>query len=169
MLTSETWKSITGYATYFVSNLGNVMSCLTGPVAQLVNKYGYYVVRLRLGRRIKYVHRLVATYFIENTDPENKTKVDHINRDKLDNRVANLRYATEHENSLNKGKIQKTTSSQYKGVYLCKRSNKWRSMIQYNRKKYYLGTYTDEEDAARAYNSKATEFFKEFACLNIIG
>ena len=165
----EEWKSITGYATFLVSNLGNVMSCLTGPVAQLVNKYGYYVVRLRLGRRIKYVHRLVATYFLENTDPENKTKVDHINRDKLDNRVTNLRYATEHENCLNKGKTQKTTSSRYKGVYLCKRSNKWRSMIQYNRKKYYLGTYTDEEDAARAYNEKATEFFKEFAYLNIIG
>ena len=169
MQTSETWISIIGYSTYLVSNLGNVMSCLTGPVVQLVNKYGYCVVRLRLGRRIKYVHRLVATDFIENTDPENKTKVDHINRDKLDNRVANLRYATEHENSLNKGKIQKTTSSQYKGVYLDKRSNKWRSMIQYQRKKYYLGTFTDEEDAARAYNEKATEFFKEFACLNIIG
>ena len=165
----EEWKSITGYATFLVSNLGNVMSCLTGPVAQLVNKYGYYVVRLRLGRRIKYVHRLVATYFLENTDPENKTKVDHINRDKLDNRVTNLRYATEHENCLNKGKIQKTTSSRYKGVYLCKKSNKWRSMIQYNRKKYYLGAFVDEEDAARAYNEKATEFFKEFACLNIIG
>ena len=166
---SEEWKSITGYATFLVSNLGNVMSCLTGPVAQLVNKYGYYVVRLRIGHRIKYVHRLVATYFLENTDPENKTKVDHINRDKLDNKVTNLRYATEHENSLNKGKTQKTTSSRYKGVYLCKKSNKWRSMIQYNRKKYYLGTYTDEEDAARAYNEKATEFFKEFTYLNIIG
>ena len=158
-----TWKSIIGHGAFLVSNLGNVMSCLTGPVAQLVNKYGYYVVRLRLKRRIKYVHRLVATYFIENTDPENKTNVDHLNRDKLDNRVTNLRYATEHENSLNKGKIHKTTSSQYKGVYLCKRSNKWRSMIQYNRKKYYLGTFTDEEDAARAYNEKATELFKEFA------
>ena len=42
-------------------------------------------------------------------------------------------------------------------------------MVQYSRKKYYLGTFTDEEDAARAYNEKATEFFKEFACLNIIG
>ena len=49
-------KSIVGNATYLVSNLGNVMSCLTGPVAQLVNKYGYYVVRFRLKHRIKYVH-----------------------------------------------------------------------------------------------------------------
>ena len=165
----EEWKGITGYATFLVSNLGNVMSCLTGPVAQLVNKYGYYVVQLRLGRRIKYVHRLVATYFLENTDPENKTKVDHINRDKLDNRVTNLRYASEHENCLNKGKIQKTTTSRYKGVYLDKRTNKWRASIGYNRKKYYLGAYANEDDAARAYNEKATEFFKEFAYLNIIG
>ena len=95
--------------------------------------------------------------------------MDHINRDKLDNRVTNLRYATEHENCLNKGKIQKTTTSRYKGVYLCKRTNKWRASIGYNRKKYYLGAYANEEDAARAYNEKATEFFKEFAYLNIIG
>jgi hypothetical protein len=92
-----------------------------------------------------------------------QTQVGHINRDKLDNAITNLRYATPYENSLNKGKIQRPTSSQYKGVYLDKKTGKWRAMIQYNRTKYYLGSFSEEKDAALAYNQKATEFFKEFA------
>ena len=43
------------------------------------------------------------------------------------------------------------------------------SIYRIQPEKYYLGAYANEDDAARAYNEKATEFFKEFAYLNIIG
>ena len=86
LVTYQEWKSIYGHAAYFVSNFGSVMTCLIGPVTQLVNKYGYYVVRLR--RRARYVHRLVATCFIENNDPESKRKFDHINRGRLGNNTS---------------------------------------------------------------------------------
>ena len=54
------------------------------------------------------IHRLVALHYISN--PQNKLQVDHINRIKTDNRVENLRWATNSENNLNKGLIKTNTS-----------------------------------------------------------
>ena len=56
----------------------------------------------------------------------------------------------------------------YKGVCLCKKSNKWRATIMIDGKNKHLGLFTNEEDAAQAYNTKAIELFGEFANLNII-
>lgn len=69
---------------------------------------GYLQVNLRGIRNPQHVHRLVAEAFIPN--PENKPCVDHINGNKLDNRVENLRWVTNKENSNN-------PNTKYKNVY----------------------------------------------------
>ena len=62
---------------------------------------------------------------------------------------------------------RKRSSSQYKGVMFIKRQNKWRAQICLKRKKYYLGMYSTEEEAARARDRKVIEVFGyEADCLN---
>jgi len=90
--------------------------------------------------------------------------VDHINHNILDNRKSNLRLCTIQKNSFNRRKTGQT--SKYKGIYFDKSHSKFKSQIKFNKKTYNLGRYYSEIEAARAYDAKAKELFKEFACLN---
>lgn len=100
--------------------------------------------------------------------------VDHINGDKLDNRRSNLRLATRKDNEANKRKRRTQAggdpSSKYKGVSKISDGRKkcWRATITYEKRQIKLGTYYSEEDAARAYNKAALEYYSEFAHLNEI-
>jgi hypothetical protein len=57
----------------------------------------------------------------------------------------------------------------YKGVAFCRKSGRWRASIRHKNRKYSLGRYSVEEDAARAYDARARELFGEFARLNFPG
>lgn len=74
-------------------------------------------------------------------------EVDHINRNRLDNRRANLRVTTRRQNSQNMPS-QEGTSSRYRGVTLEKRSGKWVAQVQTGGRGYNLGSYASEEEAA---------------------
>ena len=128
---------------------------------------GYYKVMLtRDGKQYqKRVHRLLAETFIPN--PNNLPFVDHIDRDKTNNSLSNLRWATNQQNCMNASKT-KNTSSLYKGVSWFKQAKKWQSQIKFNGKKIHLGLFNSEEDSARAYDLKAIELFGEFASINNI-
>lgn len=90
---------------------------------------------------------------------------DHIDRDKFNNKRDNLRPCTRQQNCFNTAK-HKHSVSKYKGV--TPRKDMWRAQITKDYKKYHIGTYCTEEEAALAYNEKAKELFGEFANLNII-
>lgn len=99
--------------------------------------------------------------------PEKGLVVDHINRNRLDCRKSNLRFVTRHQNAQNIGK-QKNNTSGYRGVWKTQ-NNTWAADIKVNYKKICLGRYLEIEDAARAYNKAAKQYFGEFAVLNEIG
>lgn len=95
---------------------------------------------------------------------------DHINRDKLDNRKENLRHATRAQQMQNRDKQTGNYTSKYKGVYLDRRSGRFRAHINDPKtgKKISLGSFVNEDDAAVKRNEAAIEYYGEFAVLNII-
>lgn len=89
--------------------------------------------------------------------------IDHINRNKLDNRRENLRVVTYSQNGMNRG-VNSGSLTGFKGAI--KESNRFISRIGVNGKNIYIGTFTTAEDAAKAYNIKAEKYFGEYALLN---
>lgn len=90
--------------------------------------------------------------------------IDHINQNKIDNRINNLRYATPSQNSINVP-IKNNNTSGYKGVY--KNHNKWAARITKDRKYIHGGIgYSTREEAAERYNQLAIENYGEYAALN---
>ena len=151
----EIWKDIKEFeGLYQVSNLGNIKSLnyrgtKTEKLLKLVpNKIGYINVQLCKNGKPKpyYVHRLVATHFINNE--ENKNEVNHINMIKTDNRVKNLEWCTKSENIIHS--VNNNSSNNSIGVYFCKKRNNWRTCIQRNSKRVSIGCYSTKEEAISA-------------------
>ena len=96
----EEWKVIENHNNYEISNLGNVRNIKTGRILKYyIAGGGYYYTRLGAGKKYL-VHRLVGKSFIENDD-ENKKEIDHIDRNKLNNNMNNLRWVNKHQNMMN--------------------------------------------------------------------
>ena len=117
---------------------------------------GYFYVRFF--KKAAYVHRLVFLYHFGYLPKF----VDHINGNKQDNRIENLREATRSQNMINVGKSTLNKSG-YKGVSFNKKMNKWTAQIKQNNKHFYLGHFDSPEKAHETYRKKATELYGEFA------
>ena len=109
--------------------------------------------------RYVYLHRVIM-----NAKPGQQ--VDHINNNGLDCRRVNLRLCTDAQNHYNKPKPNIITTSRFKGVCLEKRTGKWIAGGKHNWKRYNLGVYKTEEEAAAVYDKWAIEHFGEFALTN---
>lgn len=91
--------------------------------------------------------------------------IDHINRDRLDNRKCNFRIVTRAQNMMNKSQYRNNTSG-FRGVTWMKSEQLWVARIDHNRKAIFLGYFKDPEEAARAYDAAAREYRGDFAALN---
>lgn len=94
-----------------------------------------------------------------------RTQVDHINHDTLDNRRENLRIASNAENGRNR-RAHRDGTSGFKGVTFHKLRGKWMAAIKHAGKSLYLGLFLTREEAAIAYNEAALKYYGEFALLN---
>ena len=146
----QEWKVIEGYeGLYEVSYDGEVYSHHTGKDLKPGRaSSGYMTVSLNKNGKPKShtVHRLVAKAFIPN--PENKTDVDHINRNRTDNRVENLIWASRSDNNVNTC-IRKDNKTGYKNI--CK--TKWGYEVQINRNKLRYRKHCKTLDEAIAQKS----------------
>ena len=160
------WKAIEEFEEYEVSIEGEVRSNKNGK--QRILKpwihLGYKNIDLWKNNKSynKKVARLVALAFLPN--PEGLPEVDHIDNNKLNNRVENLRWCSRLQNQWNKGKPVRNKSG-YKCVSFRKDRNKWRSQITINNKTTHLGCFDTAEEAYTAYCKKAIELHGEFARL----
>lgn len=115
---------------------------------------GYRVIRI--GRRQYKIHRL-AWLYTHGCWPADQ--IDHINCDRADNRLANLREATGAQNSANqRGRARHGM----KGAYLCA-DGRWLSTIALGGRRRHLGRFQTQEDAHAAYARAAREIGGEFA------
>lgn len=111
-----------------------------------------------------YLHRAIAAR-IWGEDTIVGMVVDHRDNDRLNNTRENLRLTNAKGNSGN-SRLFSTNTSGFKGVSYCSRSRKYKAQIRVNTGKLYLGYYVNAEDAARAYDKAAREYFGEFARVN---
>ena len=154
----EIFLPLDNYPNYEVSNYGNVRNKKTNKILKNFDTgKGYCKVELN-GRKLL-IHRLVALVFLPN--PENKPCVDHIDNNKKNNELFNLRYATHQENNFNT-KLSSNNVCGYKGIQFIKKLKKWRSVITINKQPIHLGYFSKIDDAITARRKKSHELFGQF-------
>jgi len=127
---------------------------------------GYISYNLRSGtaqQQTIYLHRFVMLA------PKGR-RIDHKDRNKLNNHKSNLRFCTPVQNQGNQEQHENNRTSKFKGVSFHRLAGKWTAQIHIRLENKYvkkhLGCFIDEIEAAHAYNLAAKDYFGEFALLN---
>lgn len=144
----------TGALTWLVQTSSRA---LVGDEAGCIERQGYCVIRIE--RKLYQAHRL-AWLLTHRKWPDNE--IDHINGERSDNRIANLRDVTHFENmqnrksspnkSKNPNRLRGTTQTP---------SGKWQAHIRLNGERRYLGLFDSAEDANAAYETAKTMHFED--------
>jgi hypothetical protein len=132
---------------------------IKGNVAGYIKKNGY--VGIRYMGNLYLAHRLIYLYHHGNLPKF----LDHINLDKCDNRIENLRPCTRNENQRNHA-IKITNTSGYKNITWHKKNKKWQVSFDVNSKKLYLGCYFDIEVAKFIAETMRHKYYGQFGRSN---
>ena len=154
----EFYLAVPTHPKYEVSNKGNVRNGKTKKVLKPFDRRGYK--RVDFSGISHTLHRKIAEAWIDK--PEGKDFIDHIDRNRGNNNITNLRWCTRSENQMNTRKPNTNTSG-YRGVSYDKSKNKWKSSIMINGKPIHLGYFDDPFDAHKIYKNTARKHFGDFA------
>jgi hypothetical protein len=164
----EIWKDVVGYeGLYQVSNLGNIKSNKCGRekiLKQSKNSAGYFSITLYKDKKrdTKFTHILVAMAFLNHTPNRYKIVVDHVDNDRTNNNLLNIRLVTQAENTKNKiGKTKGHYTSMHSNVFFNKINKRWVSTFVENKTTHYVGTFKTEHEAVNALKK-----YKEFLLTN---
>ena len=153
----EIWKDIPGYkGIYQASSLGRIKS-LKFNKEKILKKHlninnGYLQVKLCYGKPKLYrVHKLILMTFINYKCLSSKISIDHIDFNRENNELSNLRVITQRENSNQK---HLKSSSQFIGVSWHNQNNKWRAAIYADGKSKHIGYFVTELEASVAYKNE---------------
>lgn len=129
-----------------------------------LNKKRWYIsdTGYAFNNDLKTMHRLLLSC------EDDKMVINHKNGNRIDNRRDNLEIVSASVNAHNRTVKMSNTSSEYVGVTFHKQTQKWVAQLKKNHRKYYIGVYDNENDAAKAYNQKAIELYGNDANLNVI-
>ena len=160
----EEFRTVNKFPNYQVSNFGNVMHIKRNKLLkQSIHIKGYYNVWLRNTdtdeRSFARVHRLVAEAFIPN--PNNKLYIDHIDGDRQNNNINNLRWASMTENNQNR-QIAINNTSGIKGVCYDKTNKKYIAYIMCHGIRKNLGRYESIQEAKQIRQEVANTLFGAF-------
>lgn len=159
----EEYRTVKNFEKYEVSKNGAVRNKKTQrELKPMLTKTGYLTVHLmddQAKKNVNLIHRLVCNTFREN--PDNKRCVDHINNNKLDNRLENLRFATHSENLYN-SKLSVKNKTGSKGVAYDTERNMYICYIYKNKKRTFLGRFETLEEATNARREASHRLFGEF-------
>jgi hypothetical protein len=134
-----------------------------GEVAGTTHANGYISIRLH---GVPYKAHRLAWLYVYGSWPDDQ--IDHINGCRNDNRIINLRMASNQENCRNQG-ISKRNTSGYRGVGFNKNNGKWHAYMGLNKKTIHLGFYQKIEDAISARNKAENLYFGEFSPKQLMG
>lgn len=148
------YNSNTGVFTWKINRTKNTKA---GDVAGYNMPDGY--IRITLGG-IKYKAHRLAWLYVNGVMPE--LMIDHINGNPSDNRIQNLRLATDNQNQYNK-KISINNTSGIKGVSFHKPSKRWQASIRINGKRLHLGYFDDIKIAESIIIDARIKYHNEFA------
>lgn len=158
MITQQQVRELFSYSPesgFLTRNVTLSNNAKAGSIVKCKNTAGYIVTMI--AGKLYYAHRIIWLH-VYGDWPENG--IDHANLQRDDNRLCNLRAATQSQNMSN---INGWAASGHKGVYLDRASGKWYSKIQKNGKTIRLGTFAEKEDAILAVRSAAADIHGAFA------